>query len=50
MGDKSYTFLAENLSDFLQKKHTTVQNFRRSTAQVKFHQIFILIGYFSESV
>ena len=39
------TFLAETIW-FLQKEPTTVQNFRLSTAQVKFHQICTLIGYF----
>ena len=38
------TFLAETIW-FLQKEPTTVQNFRLSTAQVKFHQICTLIGY-----
>ena len=37
------TFLAETL---FEKESTTVQNFRLSTAQVKFHQICTLIGYF----
>ena len=35
-----------NFTWFLQKKPTKVQNFRLSTAQVKFHQICTLIGFF----
>ena len=31
---------------FLRKEHTTVQNFRLLTTQVKFHQTCTLIGYF----
>ena len=39
-------FFSWNFIWFLQKEPTTVQNFRLSTAQVKFHQICTLIGYF----
>ena len=39
-------FFSWNLIWFLQKEPTTVQNFRLSVAQVKFHQICTLIGYF----
>ena len=38
-------FLSWNFIWFLQKEPTTVQNFRHSTAQVKFDQICTLIGY-----
>ena len=39
-------FFSWNFIWFLQKEPTTVQNFRLSTAQVKFHQICTLIGSF----
>ena len=39
-------FFSWNFIWFLQKEPTTVQNFRLLTAQVKFHQICTLIGYF----
>ena len=39
-------FFSWNFIWFLQKEPTTVQNFRLSTAQVKFHQICTLIGFF----
>ena len=39
-------FCSWNFIWFLQKEPTTVQNFRLLTAQVKFHQICTLIGYF----
>ena len=39
-------FLDWNFIWFLQKEHIKVQNFRLSTAQVKFHQICTLIGSF----
>ena len=39
-------FFSWNFIWFLQKEPTTVQNFRLSTAQVKFHQICTLVGYF----
>ena len=40
------TFFGWNFIWFLQKEATTVQNFRLLTAQMKFHQIRTLIGYF----
>ena len=39
-------FFSWNFIWFLQREPTKVQNFRLSTAQVKFHQICILIGSF----
>ena len=39
-------FLSWNFIWFLLKEPITVQNFRLSTAQMKFHQICTLIGYF----
>ena len=39
-------FFSWNFIWFLQKESIKVQNFRLSTAQVKFHQIFNLIGSF----
>ena len=39
-------FFSWNYIWFLQKEPTKVQNFRLLTAQVKFHQICTLIGYF----
>ena len=39
-------FFRWNFIWFLQKESIKVQNFRLSTAQVKFHQICILISYF----
>ena len=39
-------FCSWNFIWFLQKEPTTVQNFRPLTAQVRFHQICNLIGYF----
>ena len=39
-------FFGWNFIWFLQKESTTVQNFGLLTDQVKFHQIFTLIGYF----
>ena len=46
MGDESSVFFSWNFIWFLQKEPSTVQNFRLLTAQVKFHQMFTLIGYF----
>ena len=43
-------FFSCNFIWFLQKEPATVQNFRLLTAQKKFHQIYTLIGYFSESI
>ena len=39
-------FLSWNFISFLLKEPIIVQNFRLSTAQMKFHQICTLIGYF----
>ena len=39
-------FFSWNFIWFLQKEHTKVQNFRLSTAQLRFHQICTFIGYF----
>ena len=39
-------FFSWNFIWFLQKEPIKVQNFRLSTAQVKFHQICTLIGFF----
>ena len=46
MGDESSVFFSWHFIWFLQKEPSTVQNFRLLTAQVKFHQMFTLIGYF----
>ena len=46
MGDESSVFFSWHFIWFLQKEPSTVQNFRLLTAQVKFHQMFALIGYY----
>ena len=46
MSDKSFVLFELKLCIIITKEPTKVQNFRLSTDQIKFHQIFTLIGYF----